>query len=192
MCLSFQINGTEYAYINSAGINITGNIAATTCNIVDTTGNSLIIGTGSNKWLFNTYTSASFLQLQSFAIGGAWSNTLFGLDCYGNVSFSGNLNCNKIQTSSTISSINGDPSQTTISAGYVGENQLISSLPGYDTHRWTFNMRGYDTMYTQSDYLGNITNVLYGTTTINTLNCSNLTITNIQSCLLYTSDAADE
>ena len=42
-------------------------------------------------------------------------------------------------------------------------------------------MHGYDTMYTQSDYLGNITNVLYGTTTANTLNCSNLTITNIMS-----------
>ena len=26
---SFQINGTEYAYINSTGITITGNIAAT-------------------------------------------------------------------------------------------------------------------------------------------------------------------
>ena len=61
---------------------------------MDTTGNSLIIGTGSNKWLFRTYTSASFLQLRSFAIGGTWSNTLFGLDCYGNVSFTGNLTCN--------------------------------------------------------------------------------------------------
>ena len=52
----------------------------TTCNIVDTTGNSFVIGTGSNKWLFNTYTSAFFFQLRSSAIGGTWSNPLFGLD----------------------------------------------------------------------------------------------------------------
>ena len=97
------------------------------------------------------------------------------LDCYGT------LNCNKIQTSSTISSINGDPAQTTISAGYVGQNKLISSVPAYDTHRWTFKMRGFNTMYTQSHYNGVITNVLYGTTTANTLNCSNLTTTNIMS-----------
>ena len=47
-------------------------------------------------------------------------------------------------------------------------------------------MRGYDTMYTQSVYNGVITNVLYGTTSADTfnsttINCSNLTITNIQS-----------
>ena len=88
---------------------------------------------------------------------------IISLDCYGN------LNCNKIQTSSTISRMNGDPSQTTISVGYSGQNKLISSLPAYDTHRLTFNMRGYDTMYTQAVYNGVITNVLYGTTTINTL-----------------------
>ena len=47
-------------------------------------------------------------------------------------------------------------------------------------------MRGYDTMYTQAVYNGVIDNVFYGTTTANTLNsttinCSNLTITYIQS-----------
>ena len=54
---------------------------------------SLVIGAGSNKWLFNTYTSTSFLQLTSSAIGGCWSSTLFGLGAYGNISFTGNLTC---------------------------------------------------------------------------------------------------
>ena len=57
---SFQINGTENSYINSTGITTIGNITAATCNIVDTTGNSLVIGTEKNKWLFNTYTNTSF------------------------------------------------------------------------------------------------------------------------------------
>ena len=110
-----------------------------------------------------------FLGIRSNAIGGTRSSTLYSFDCYGSLTLSKNLNCNSIQTTSTISSINADPSQTTISVGYYGQNKLISSLPAYDTHRLTFNMRGFDTMYTQAVYNGVITNVLYGSTTINTL-----------------------
>ena len=35
-----------------------------------------------------------------------------------------------------------------IAAGYAAYNKLATSMPGYDTHRWTFNCRGFDTMYT--------------------------------------------
>ena len=49
----------------------------------------------------------------------------------------------------------------------MGENKLISSLPGYDTHRLTFNLRGYDTFYSQSTYYGGIINMFYGDTYIN-------------------------
>ena len=60
--LNFQTNDIEYACINSTGINVSGNVTTITCEIVDTTGNLLVIGTGSNKWLLiNTYTSASLL-----------------------------------------------------------------------------------------------------------------------------------
>ena len=108
-----------------------------TSSIVDTTGNPLIVGTSTNGWLFNTYPYSTqntcFLQIRSNAVTGSWSNPLFGLDCYGNVSFTGNLNCNNIQAAGPLSIISSNPALTTISAGYVGENQLISSLPGYDT-----------------------------------------------------------
>ena len=63
--------------------------------------------------------------------------------------------------------ISADPSVTTISIGYMGENKLISSLPVYDTHRLTFNSRGYDTFYSQSTYYGGIINMSYGNTYIN-------------------------
>ena len=39
----------------------------------------------------------------------------------------------------------------------MGENQLVSSLPAYDTHRIMFNMRYVDTMYTEESYYGAIT-----------------------------------
>ena len=78
------------------------------------------------------------------------------------------LKCNALTSVDLISIINKDPSQTTISAGYVGPNKLVSSIPGYNTYRWTFNMHGYDATYTHSVYKGIITNVLYGTTTANT------------------------
>lgn len=71
----------------------------------------------------------------------------------------------------------GSPQNTTISAGYYGQNQLVSSLPGTDTHRWTFNLRGHDTMYTQSDYNGVIFNGFNGTVLVNgTLNSSYINI----------------
>ena len=129
---------------------------------------------------------AVFLEIRSNTVTDSWSSTLFSLDCYGSLTLSKNLNCTNIQTTSRISIINTDPPQPTISVGYAGQNKLISSLPAYDTHRLTFHMRGFDTMYTQSVYNGVIDNVFYGTTTTNTLNsttinCSNLTITNIQS-----------
>ena len=52
---SFEVNGTEYAYINSAGISVpNGNLSCATCNIIDTPGNALVVGTGNNAWLFDT------------------------------------------------------------------------------------------------------------------------------------------
>ena len=56
--------------------------------------------------------------------------------------------CNNIQSAGPLSIISGNPAVTTISAGYYGENMLVSSLPASDTHRWTFNLRGFNTMYT--------------------------------------------
>ena len=67
----------------------------------------------------------------------------------------------------------------TISAGYAAYNKLLTSIPGYDSHRWTFNCRGFDTMYTQSNYNGTIVNTLNGTVDISgTLNASNVTVNN--------------
>ena len=103
---SFQINGTEYAYINSTGITTTNsNITTMNCStlvINDSTGNAFQIGTGPNAWLFNTYPYASlngcFLGIRSNAIGGSWSSTLFNLDCTGNLTLIGNLTCNNTIT----------------------------------------------------------------------------------------------
>ena len=40
--------------MHTTGITLSGYITTTTRSIVDTTGNSLVIGTGCNKWLFHT------------------------------------------------------------------------------------------------------------------------------------------
>ena len=70
-----------------------------------------------------------------------------------------------------------------ISAGYAAYNKLLTSMPGYDTHRWTFNCRGFDTMYTQSNYNGAIMNTLNGTVNMpGTCNDSNLTVNNDFIC----------
>ena len=86
-------------------------------NINDATGNALQVGTGPNAWLFNTSPFASlngcFLSIRSNALGTGWSNILYSFDCFGN------LKCNSIQTTSTISIINADAAQTTISVGYI-------------------------------------------------------------------------
>ena len=191
-----NISSTNASFNNANILTLksgTGNITTLNCsaiNIVDSTGNAMVLGTGPNAWLFNTYPfvalNGCFLGIRSNAIGGSWSSTLYSFDCFGSLTLAKNLNCTSIQTTSTFSIINGDPAQTTISVGYYGLNKLISSVPAYNTHRLTFNMIGFDTMYLQSDYNGVIYNVLYGTTTANTLNsttinCSNLTITNMQS-----------
>ena len=56
---SFQVTGTEHAYINSNGITASNsNITTMNCStlvINDSTGNALQVGTGPNAWLFNTY-----------------------------------------------------------------------------------------------------------------------------------------
>ena len=67
----FQTNGTEVVYINSTGITTPGNLTTAICIRVDATGNSLVIG-------INDY-------------------LVLGVDCYGNVSLTGNLVCNNIK-----------------------------------------------------------------------------------------------
>ena len=52
-------------------------------------------------------------------------------------------------------------------------------MSAYDTHRWTFNCRGFDRMFTQLNQAGAINNTLNGTVTIpETCNASNLTVNN--------------
>ena len=65
-----------------------------------------------------------FLQITSNAIGGTWSSTLFGWNCYDDVTFSGKLACNDKQTTDPISIINSDPAQT------KWLNMLVLSIPG--------------------------------------------------------------
>ena len=110
---------------------------------------------------YNYQTSISSKIYNEYQIKGNYATQSFVSQTYLPLS-GGNL-------TGPLSIISSDPSVTTISIGYNGQNELISTLPAYDTHRLTFNMRGYDTMYTQTVYNGVITNVLYGTTTINTL-----------------------
>ena len=133
---NISVNNASFSNANILTLKSnTGNITTINCssiNIYDATGNALQIGTGTNAWLFNTYPFASlngcFLGIRLNAIGGTWSSTIYSFGCYGNLTLANNLNCTSIQTTSTISTINGDPAQTTISVGYMGQNKLISSF----------------------------------------------------------------
>lgn len=53
-----------------------------------------------------------------------------------------------------LSIISTSPEDTTLSLGYMGQSKLISSLPGYDTHQLTVNVRGFDVAGFKSDYHG--------------------------------------
>ena len=58
----------------------------------------MILGTGPNGWLFNTYPFAAlngcFLGIRSNALGTGWSNTLYSFDCFGSLTLTSNLKCN--------------------------------------------------------------------------------------------------
>jgi hypothetical protein len=111
----------------------TGNITTVNCsaiNIVDSTGNAMVLGTGPNAWLFNTYPFAAlngcFLGIRSNAIGGSWSNTLFSLDCFGSLTLNNGLVCKNIQV---------NPSTSSPNANYIGYSNMvftsgITYLPG--------------------------------------------------------------
>jgi len=119
-----------------------------------------------------SFITGSFTNLysQNFNIGTFTPTSISVVNaCITNCSFQNVNYVNSITGNGPFSIINSDPSKTTISVEYMCENQMISSLPAYDTHRITFNMRYYDTMYTESNYLGVINNRINGTTNVSTL-----------------------
>lgn len=63
-----------------------------------------------------------------------------------------------------------DPADTTISVGYQGTNKLVSSLPAYDTHKLTINLRGHDCASFQSDYNGIMETIIHGVLTMGDYN----------------------
>ena len=112
-----------------------------------------------NTYITQTLLNNTLLSYQTVANMTSYATQVFVSQNYLHLS-GGNL-------TGQLGIISADPSVTTISIGYMGENKLISSLPGYDTHRLTFNLRGYDTFYSQSTYYWGIINMFYWDTYIN-------------------------
>lgn len=91
--------------------------------------------------------------------------------CNNSLAVNGNLTVGGITTLDRPLSITStSPEDTTISVGYQGQNKLISSLPGYDTHKLTINLRGHDCASFQSDYNGVMETIIHGVLTMGDYN----------------------
>ena len=88
-CTQFFLSGL--GYLQLTGGTMTGQLI---CN--ESTGNSLIISSGSNSWLFNTYPNLAnnpngVKCLYIRGNNGTWTNILYYFDINGNFSISNNL-----------------------------------------------------------------------------------------------------